>query len=338
MEAEPVLERTASEIRHCVITAGLPCFMMLLLLVCGVSHNLLAAGFDAGKVGFRVKFKEEITPYRVTGAFVVPGERVWIEALPSGADASFTFECSFGRVVANDHNRWLWEAPESTCDFPIFIRNSLSGDSAVLNVFVMVPFDRLNGEYLNGYRIGRYPSVPLKHLAIYKPPAGFIEVTEANLATEVGPHFRLGQFMCKENGGFPKYIVLRERLVLNLELILEKVNEAGHRCSTFYVMSGYRTPYYNHTIGDGRYSRHLWGGAADLFIDSDPEDGMMDDLNRDGKIDYRDAGVIYNIIDDMYDKPWYQRFLGGLARYRKTSSHGPFVHVDVRGTRTRWND
>jgi hypothetical protein len=27
---------------------------------------------------------------------------------------------------------------------------------------------------------------------------------------------------------------------------------------------------------------------------------------------------------------------GGLARYRETGSHGPFVHVDVRGIFTRW--
>jgi uncharacterized protein YcbK (DUF882 family) len=101
-------------------------------------------------------------------------------------------------------------------------------------------------------------------------------------------------------------------------------------------MSGYRTPYYNKAIGNVRYSRHVWGGAADVFVDHDPKDDLMDDLNGDGHIDYRDAAVLYDIIDDLYGRPFYARFLGGLGRYKKTASHGPFVHVDVRGFRARW--
>jgi uncharacterized protein YcbK (DUF882 family) len=125
-------------------------------------------------------------------------------------------------------------------------------------------------------------------------------------------------------------------LLLKLELILEKVNEKGYRCDTFHIMSGYRTPYYNKAIGNVKYSRHIYGGAADIFIDENPKDNMMDDLNQDGKIDYRDAAIIYRIIDDLYGKKFYDPFLGGLARYKKTSNHGPFVHVDVRGRRARW--
>jgi uncharacterized protein YcbK (DUF882 family) len=101
-------------------------------------------------------------------------------------------------------------------------------------------------------------------------------------------------------------------------------------------MSGYRTPYYNELIGNVKRSRHLLGGAADIFIDESPKDGMMDDLNKDGKIDWRDAHILYEIIDDMYGKKFYEPFVGGLARYEKTACHGPFVHVDVRGNRARW--
>jgi len=101
-------------------------------------------------------------------------------------------------------------------------------------------------------------------------------------------------------------------------------------------MSGYRTPYYNKLIGNVAYSRHLWGGAVDFFIDEDPCDGMMDDLNGDGRFNYKDAAILSDIIEDISDKYWYSRFLGGLGWYRKTVSHGPFVHVDVRGHRARW--
>ena len=61
-----------------------------------------------------------------------------------------------------------------------------------------------------------------------------------------------------------------------------------------------------------------------------------DDLNGDGKIDYRDAHIVYEIVDAMFGKAWYEGFIGGLGRYKKTPSHGPFVHTDVRGFRARW--
>ena len=174
--------------------------------------------------------------------------------------------------------------------------------------------------------------------ALQEPPPGFVEVTPDNEDTLVSPHFKLKQFLCNQNGGYHKYLVLKEKLLLKLELILEKVNAKGYRCNTFHVMSGYRTPYYNEAIGNVKHSRHIYGGAADIFIDENPQDNMMDDLNRDGNIDYRDAAVIYRIIDELYGKEFYDPFLGGLARYKKTGNHGPFVHVDVRGRRARWGD
>ena len=82
----------------------------------------------------------------------------------------------------------------------------------------------------------------------------------------------------------------------------------------------------------------MWGGAADIFIDENPKDDMMDDLNKDGKINWRDAEIIYEIIDEMYGKSFFMPFVGGLGRYKKTPSHGPFVHIDVRGFRARWGD
>jgi hypothetical protein len=69
-----------------------------------------------------------------------------------------------------------------------------------------------------------------------------------------------------------------------------------------------------------------------------PKDEMMDDMNWDGKIDHKDGAVIYKIIDKLHGKSFYQGFVGGLASYRKTVDHGPFVHVDVRGRRARWGD
>ena len=45
------------------------------------------------------------------------------------------------------------------------------------------------------------------------------------------------------------------------------MNDLGFHVDTLHVMSAYRTPYYNHAIGDVLYSMHQCGSAADIFID-----------------------------------------------------------------------
>ena len=68
-------------------------------------------------------------------------------------------------------------------------------------------------------------------------------------------------------------------------------------------MSGYRTPAYHRAIGDTTtFSRHLWGAAADVFIDADG-DGKMDDLDGNGVIDQRDAALLFALADAMDREP-----------------------------------
>jgi hypothetical protein len=295
------------------------------------------APFAPGRVGFSVKFKDETSSYRVRGVFVLPRSELSLEVVSATARDRFEIEAKESLAITQIAPRiWSLKAPSQVGLYPVKIRNTSTEETMLLNVFVLVRFREITGEYLNGYRIGSYPKTVLKGLTIYEPPKGFVEVTRQNADTLVAPHFRLGQFLCKQEGDYPKYLILKERLLLKLELILEKVNERGYRCDTFYIMSGYRTPYYNRAIGNVRYSRHVWGGAADIFVDDDPRDGMMDDLNKDGKIDYRDAAILYDIIDEQYGRPFYALLLGGLGRYKRTAAHGPFVHVDVRGFRARW--
>jgi uncharacterized protein YcbK (DUF882 family) len=163
-------------------------------------------------------------------------------------------------------------------------------------------------------------------------------VTKHNQDTKVSPHFRLKQFLCKEDttSEFPKYVVLKERLLLKLEAILERVNALGYHVDTLHVLSGYRTPYYNHAIGDVLYSMHQWGSAADVYIDKDNK-GNMDDLNHDGRIDAADSRLLYDAIEKMLADPSFTKFEGGMGWYPGTSAHPPFVHVDVRGLRARWS-
>ena len=293
--------------------------------------------FVSGRTSFAVGFQEEIGRYSILAAFVMPGEQVRFQVLEGMRERSFRLDGPDGRLLRSDSREWLWQAPAATGTYPVRI-TAEDGESMLLNVFVMVPASRIVDGRLNGYRIGDYPAKPLKGLEIYRKPSGFVELTAENHGMAVSPHFTLGEFMCKQDGDYPKYLVVKTRLLRKLEFVLQRINEAGIRCDGLVVMSGYRTPWYNRSIGNVQYSRHVWGGAADIYVDVHPRDGQMDDLNGDGKIDAKDAAVVYEAIDDQYGTPEWAPFVGGLGRYRRTASHGPFVHVDVRGFRARWGD
>ncbi len=314
--------------------------VLLVTVLAGISGSRAAerATFETGKMSFSVEVKGEVTSYEVLGVYVMPGESVRIRVPGDHRGVEFGVEAEAGALKSVSDRAWDWTAPREPGVSAVSVSRGDTQESVSLNVFVMVPAAEVRKGELNGYQIGEYPSKPWKGLPLYNPPKGFIEVTSQNASTLVSPHFTIGQFLCKQNGGYPKYVVLRERLILKLELILERANASGLRCDSFVIMSGYRTPSYNRAIGNVKYSRHLWGGAADIFIDEAPRDGVMDDLNRDGRTGLEDAAVLYDLIDDLHGRAFYEVFLGGLGRYRRTQSHGPFVHVDVRGFRARWGD
>jgi hypothetical protein len=292
--------------------------------------------FSRARAGFTLSVNNTVVPYRVSGLFVLPGERLSLQAAPPGAPVAL--RAAGGTAVRLAPHLWQWHAPHTPGLYPVQLSRPAKG-AVTLNVFVMVPARRVRGGWLNGYRIGPYPPRPFPRRPALtdERPRGFVEVTRNNEGTLVAPHFALTQFLCKQTAKYPKYLVLKEQLLWKLEAVLERANQRGYQCDTLSVISGYRTPYYNHAIGNVTHSRHLWGDAADIFIDAHPRDGRMDDLNRDGVIDFRDAAALYELIDGLQRSAASPHFAGGLAPYRGTPSHGPFVHVDVRGHLARWN-
>jgi hypothetical protein len=298
-----------------------------------------AVSFSPDRARFTVKVNQDTIPYHTTGIFVLPGERFTVQAGIPSKSTSSTLRAAGGTAIRLAPNVWQWQAPQKPGLYPLQVSRASSKDTVMLNVFVMVPSLRVQGEWLNGYRIGPYPPQPLRRVARTQTshPHGFIEVTKKNENTLIAPHFTLKQFLCKQTARYPKYVVLKEQLLWKLEAILEKANRRGYRCTTLHIMSGYRTPHYNRSLGNVKHSRHMWGDAADIFIDSYPQDGKMDDLNRDGIVDMRDALALYELVDGLQRSAPLPRFIGGLAPYRGTSAHGPFVHVDVRGQMVRWN-
>jgi hypothetical protein len=335
MRSCPIIKEAATLLRNFIVFFCSNFIGILLLVNPPVAD---CQEFSSQRAGFTINVNNIENSYKIMTVFTLPREKLKIDIKKDTTVDKYRLYSPEGKIIPAASSRWDWRVPAQTGRYRLKMESIDRQRSMSLNVFAMVPYNQIQGEYLNGFRIGKYPQFVFKRPAIYKHPRGFVEVTPRNEDTFISPHFKLKQFLCKQDGGYPKYLVLREKLLLKMELILEKINEKGYRCDTFHVMSGYRTPYYNKSIGNVKYSRHIYGGAADIFIDENPKDDMMDDLNQDGKIDYRDAAILYRIIDELYGEKVYDRFLGGLARYKKTNNHGPFVHIDVRGRRARWGD
>lgn len=191
---------------------------------------------------------------------------------------------------------------------------------------------------LNGYRLGQWPAQPaVDPLGRYAPPARLAEVTPATQDTPVSAHFRLGDFLTKDQPHtWPKYVALEPRLIEKLELTIAELQRTGTAVRHLSVMSGFRTPAYNALgLAEGRAvrSRHQYGDASDVFVDNN-EDGVLDDLTGDGRVDVRDAGVIEAAVNRV--EAARPDLIGGMGVYPATGAHGPFVHIDARGQLARW--
>ena len=297
--------------------------------------NTYQSGIDQSDgTGFTVQIRDEVIPFSVMGLYVLPDEQIPINIRHENHMDVFRIKSSAGTLKRTDSNRWIWQAPTRTGIYPIQIIETQSQRSVTLNVFVMIPIDCVQDGQINGYKVGDYPQEPYRGLPEYMPPSGLIEVNEKIADTWISPHFQLKQFVCKDAEGYPKYLALQESLIIKLESILMSLRDDGYGCETLTIMSGFRTPEYNRSIGNGRYSRHVYGAAADIYIDSFPKDGQMDDLNLDGRVDFHDAKVLFDHIDKLSIR---SEFSGGLGFYEATAAHGPFVHVDVRGYPARWS-
>ena len=205
-----------------------------------------------------------------------------------------------------------------------------------INILGTVSGDKIVDGKLEGYRIGSYPSKPLRGNPAYTAPRAFVKLTEANVGTKISPNLTLGRFVCKQTSSFPKFSVMKPKIAWKLERILTELRAANVEVGTFVIMSGYRTPYYNKAIGNVQYSRHVYGDGADIYIDENPRDGIMDDLNGDGRFTKADAEWLVAFIDRLERGGKLKGLIGGLSAYGTTSAHGPFVHVDTRGRLVRW--
>ena len=216
---------------------------------------------------------------------------------------------------------------------------SFPRDGSGFAFVTLKPWTEKAGGYVNTYNVGWWPGERRRMSDNYENPIGFIEVTPENVDLRLSTHFSLRSFITHDQAQvWPKYVVMREELLDKLELVLSMLESQGVATQNVVVLSGFRTPQYNKRAsseGAAYASRHQYGDAADVIIDANG-DGRMDDLNRDGTVDFMDTDVINRAVERVEKQ--FPDLVGGLGLYHAPGPSGPFAHIDVRGTRARWTN
>ena len=191
---------------------------------------------------------------------------------------------------------------------------------------VIVPFSQKTAGSLNGYKIGTYIAERMGRLD-HDRPEGFIEVRPEMLDLQVTKHLKLSDFVTHDDQGgvWPKYVALSPRLLDKLELVFADLGSRVRPELTVDVHSGFRTPSYNaHVPRAASDSRHQYGDAADIALDAD----------GDGKITITDELLVMLAVERVEEK--HPELVGGMGMYISHRYPTPYLHIDARGTKKRW--
>lgn len=264
--------------------------------------------------------------------FAIAGERVDFPLQLTEAPDSLRYRwISLGSRTRSDSARSLrgaLRAPDRAGFYHLGILGP-GGERIVDGVIlaVLVPFSAKRGASLNGYRIGMYRG---ERRGEANAPAGFLEVSEGDVALPVSEHLSVADFLTRDDQTvWPRYAALDARLLDKLELVFAEISSwnGGSKRAPVQVdvHSGYRTPLHNRVVpraaGD---SRHQFGDAADVAVDAD----------RDGKITAKDVKLIALAVEVVERE--HPDLVGGLGEYMHNGA--PYAHIDTRGTRARWRD
>jgi hypothetical protein len=259
----------------------------------------------------------------------LPGKPV-VRDVPGGA-----------RAVIEGSPRPDFTAPEKSGIYKFAVElNKATRAIEDVSIVTLVPRSQKRGGRIGNYQLGSWPweSGGKPRSERYAPPSGFIEVTPQNQDFHVSEHFRLRDFLTKDQRSvWPKYLLLDPKLIDKLELTIQELERQGVKITGMHVMSGFRTPRYNHgggnTAGRANLSRHMYGDAADVYVDNN-RDGHPDDITGDGRVTVRDAERFAQAAEAVERR--HGSLVGGIGVYVACCGHGPFTHIDVRGYRARW--
>ncbi|HEX2189879.1 MAG TPA: hypothetical protein VHG51_13315 [Longimicrobiaceae bacterium] len=251
--------------------------------------------------------------------------------LPSPSTGQLSFAVG-DRLTGSSGGAGVWEV--------VLRSGKLRAEVPGFSVIRMVPMSLKRNGRIGRYRIGSWPceTGDCPDNPIYATPPGMIEVTPENKEMFLSEHIQLKDFITKlQDDVWPKYVVADPQLLDKIELVVQELESMGHRVDNLFAVSGFRSPWYNAnggtTAGRGALSRHMYGDAMDIAVDND-RNGLMDDLNGDGRINLADARVIGRAVDRVEAE--HPELVGGMHYYPPTGGHRGMVHIDTRGNRARW--
>jgi uncharacterized protein YcbK (DUF882 family) len=299
-----------------------PLVSNLAAAIAPASHGAPAAAPTADAFGRSGEVKVRLT---------LPGEAVEFPIAIAGSGDSLSYQW----VSATDSSiagppRVLSAAPTIAPHRPGFYHLAIIRGAAreVLpepTLAVMVPFSQKLGGQVNGYKIGTYLSERLG--GGHDRPVGFVEVRPEMLDLPITRHLKLADFVTRDDQGdvWPKYVALNPRLLDKLELIFTDLGGKVRPDLAVDVRSGFRSPSHNARVERAaRDSRHQYGDAADLAIDAD----------GDGRITMTDELLVMLAVERVEEK--HPDLVGGLGLYTSRRFRNPYVHIDARGRRSRW--
>src|SRR6185503_19436370 len=191
---------------------------------------------------------------------------------------------------------------------------------------VLVPRSEKKGSVLNGYQMGFYRGDRARRTDP-EAPAGFIQIDTTDLDIQVSSHFRLADFLTKDNQNtWPRYAAVDPRLLDKVELVLAEIatwtDGSDEEGVPFEIHSSFRTPQHNRLVRSAaRDSRHQLGDAMDVAVDA----------NRDGRVNSKDAKLVTMAVDIVERE--HPDLVGGMGVYARINS---YVHIDARGIKVRW--
>lgn len=310
---------------------------VLIFIVLVSSCSVGAEVFTDDHANFSIVYDDLKIPLNTFSIFVMPREDIEIKIAEEDRNQKYLIE--LGGKTYESTTSFSWKAHGERGYYPVKIKekNASGRNSEIkLNVFVLHPFSEKEGQYLQGFKIGTYPDAPAGKKEINKKPKGFLKIDHSNMEINLTPHFKMKQFLTNQSNKLPQFIAIKESLLLKLEHFLAEVNNAGYKAETFGIVSLYRSPYFNKKIGNGTgFSRHIYGDAADIFIDNSGDE-WMDDLNGDGKLDINDANILFDLAKKFDQKEEYAVLQGGLSSYHANGVRGSFIHIDTRGFHVTW--
>ncbi len=215
------------------------------------------------------------------------------------------------------------KSPEETYDqkyhqSPILSHQQLD---SVLATLEKVPFEQLPAEYLEYCELnGRFRANYIgKTFYRVKGDEMYRFIVNKHRIKDFLPEDMFFLRVVKNHGG-DQYLLLDPRILHKLMDLVLKLKENGYDYNELTVYYGFRHPRYNRDIGGASLSMHMKGIAVDVRVG---------DLDRDGDKDKHDKQIVLGFLENDIIKNE-----GGIGKYPGTQC----VHMDVRGSRARWDD